>query len=377
MSVRVAGPDDAFALLRLYQLSRESSASDPLLMDLKALERDLARNDRLWVLAEDAALSATLEPALRLGKVQRLFTVGPREGRHAARVRALKFLVEKAAREGALDAIYTTTRHFTLEEQAATLECGFHVLGVFPNAIAADPNRLNGLTAWFADGVLMERREGGFALHPAVAPFYELARRQCGLPSLSAASPEEPPYAGRPVPALELIEAPRFAARRFAKLQERKSLSVNFYPFHEPNALLTSPDQSVEVFATLAPERRLANLIGERLTLAVDPVELYRRVCGMLRERGIQYLEIINDAADAVGIECILRAGFAPCGYFPCLRRNGDTRRDYVVFARSFEFYDYEPLPVDPRYEEWLFAFCAARDTIPKVPLSGSRERAG
>ncbi|MBI4422991.1 MAG: hypothetical protein HY554_04660 [Elusimicrobia bacterium] len=362
MRRRLATPADAAALRRLA----------PDLGEAGALEEELARPDRLWALAEEggearAFAALHLEPDLRLGKVQRLGAEGAADspGRRSAAAALLSFVLDAVREAGRLDVVYSTTRNLTLEEQAATLDCGFHLLGVFPNAVSADRHRLNGLSAWYPPGLLEGRRHGAFALHPAVAPIFELARAQCGLPALPPAQAPELPYAGAPVPELELIEAPRFAAERFARLRERKSLSVNFYPFQEPNALITSPDQSVEVFATVSRERRFASLIGERLTVAVDPVALYRRVTDMLHERGLEYLEIINDAADALGIECLVRAGFSPCGYFPCLKQAGDARRDYVIFARSFEPFRYEPLAVDPRYRELFLAYRRAGDAQP------------
>lgn len=369
-SFRVARPDDAFALMRLNQLCE--GARDPLLLDARALQSDLGRADRLWVLAEEsgepAAFAAlSLELPLRLGRIDLMGSRGETSSRRRRLDELMRFVMSELARRAELDVVYSTTRSLTLEQQASTLECGFKVLGVFPNAASADSsNRINGLTVWHAPGVLEEKRHSGFALHPAAAPFYELARRQCGLAPLRAA--ERPALAGgaAPLPELELIEAPRFVAERFRRLRERRSLSVNFYPFQEPNALITSPDQSVEIFAMLLPEKRYANLLGERLAAAVDPVELYRRAVAMLYDRPIHYIEIINDAADAAGMECIVRAGFSPCGYFPALKLAGGIRRDYVVFAKAFEFFEYVPPPVESGYTAFLLEFCKARSTLPK-----------
>jgi len=39
-------------------------------------------------------------------------------------------------------------------------------------------------------------------------------------------------------------------------------------------------------------------------------------------------------------LELLIRAAFLPCAYFPCLKRHGDTRRDFVIMGRSFESLD-------------------------------------
>jgi hypothetical protein len=65
---------------------------------------------------------------------------------------------------------------------------------------------------------------------------------------------------------------------------------------------------------------------------------MYKQVLTLLREQGVSYVEIINDAADLYGTECILKAGFTPCAYVPAFKRQGQKRRDYVVFGKSFEY---------------------------------------
>ena len=57
----------------------------------------------------------------------------------------------------------------------------------------------------------------------------------------------------------------------------------------------------------------------------------------MLNERAISYVEMINDAGDVMGTDCVIRAGYLPCAYIPCFKKQGDQRRDYVVLCRSFD----------------------------------------
>jgi len=156
-------------------------------------------------------------------------------------------------------------------------------------------------------------------------------------------------------------QAKRFVAERYRQVRLRKHLSVNFFPFETPNILFTSPDGKVEVFVQHVKETRFACILGEHLTAAVDPVSLYREVAQMLYDSRAIYIEVINDAADVSGTECILRAGFVPCGYMPCLKHTGDTRRDYAVFARSYEYFTYPRLKVNSLYMDYLRAYCKAR----------------
>ena len=128
---------------------------------------------------------------------------------------------------------------------------------------------------------------------------------------------------------------------------------ANFYPFYKPNCLIMDPNQDIEIFVKLNPERKFAAIIGEHLNITVRPVELYLAVQQLLKQESISYIEIINDAADTFGIECILKAGFTPCAYFPAFKKQGDSRRDYVIFGKSFEYLCRPDLNEHPAYKDF------------------------
>jgi hypothetical protein len=359
-------PEDAFELMRLYQGSSPRIKSDALFLDLARLRGEIAANGRYWAAASSkgrivALVALQHDVDNRLGRVRRMYAAGSEVERREGLSVALAFLMERLTADGATDMVYSTTRTLTLEQQDLALEQGFKVLGVFPNAVYADPRRLNGLCAWFAPEVLTKRRHAGFSLHPIVEPFFEIVRKQCDLPRLGVAKVPAPPADLEPAPALEMIEASRFVAERYRQVKARKNLSVNFFPFDTPNILFTSPDGKVEVFVRLVKETRFACILAEHITGAVDPVRLYREVAAALYASRVIYIEVINDAADASSTECILRAGFVPCGYLPCLKPSGEKRRDYVVFARSYEYFTYPRLKVNSLYLDYLREYCKAR----------------
>ena len=333
---------DVFPLMKLYQIASTNVFADPLLLDYRAMQKDLESPKSVWIVADDrgsllAAMSIQLDRENRLAKINRLLLDPAWEGSSQVLHQALPLLVNYLGEKG-IEVLYTTTRTLSLAQQQLTLKMGFEMLGIFPNAQGADPLKLNGLTAYFFGDVLRARRRADHGLHPKIAPLYELVRESCGLEALPATSaPDLSGATYEALPRLETIFAPDFVAHRFEKLKERKSLSTTFYPFQEPNALLSDPGQRVEIFVKLVPERRFAAILGERLDLAVNPTELYHEVALMLNARGISFIEVLSDAADVVGLECMTQAGFVPCVYFPAFKHQGDFRRDYIVLARAFE----------------------------------------
>ncbi len=391
LGFRRAMPRDAFGLMQLYQLAnpKASEKSDEMMLYQDRLSVEIAGDQNIWLIGERGSeivlyLGMQVDRINRLAKITRVAfhpDISTAEDLfEEAMPQLLTYLAEKG-----VEVVYTTTRTITLAQQEITLRLGFKMLGVFPNAFGGDPLKINGLSAYFFDGVLKNRKKARFSLHPNVAPYYEKVRQACGLEELPVAKPKVlEKFVGHPLPELEIIHAPKFVTSRFEKLRGRQALSVHFYPFHEPNVLITDPDQKIEIFVKMVPEQRFAAILGERLDIYLNPVELYQKIAVLLNQHGITYLEVINDAGDLDGTQAIIDAGFLPCAYFPCFKKLGEGRWDYTVFSCSFE----KPLPlsvsqtapIHPAYldflreyrrqeaEKYLAAFSPTPALEPMVP---------
>lgn len=341
---RKADERDVFPLMRLFQLAQSADYKDSIFLDHHKLRSAILAPDSSWIVGERdnqllACFSILLDAENRLAKINRLYIDPTWESWEQLLKDALpllmKYLTDKKRQ---VEVIYTTARTFTLPQQEMTLSMGFKILGILPISGGVDISQVNGLTAYFCEGVLQNRRHSDFSLHPIITPFYELVRQECGLDPLSvAARPEMAILEFEKLPELELIYAPHYVGEKFRKLRERKSLSIHFYPFTRPNALITDANQKIEIYVKIMDESRMATIIGERLDMSINPTELYSKVSHMLNARNVNYIEVINDASDVWGIEAITAAGYLPCAYFPCLKDQGESRRDYVVLARSFE----------------------------------------
>jgi hypothetical protein len=341
---RQAGPQDADAAARLEPGLVSGTREDPFFQTAGALRVALAFGELICFIAEQAGRPAALLFLLRdkvqgLCKIHHLYVAPGAAGGENVSKELILFSLDRLKRsDPPPDVVYTTTRTFSLKQQEATLDIGFKMLGIFPNAPGGDGTGVSALTAYYFENVLDKKRYKPFPLHPALAPFYEIAAAEFGFEKMAAAPvPQSGGGGNKPQPpVLEPIRAARFVTGRFDLLRNKSGLAAGFYPFQKPNLLITNPEQTVEIFCRVVDRIGFAAIIGERIAGAADPARLYAEVAAILGSLGVSYVEIINDAADIWGVECLLKAGFFPCAYFPCLKKHGNLRRDYAVFSKSF-----------------------------------------
>ncbi len=355
MRFRKALLADAFSIMQLYQYSQFERLADPMFLDYKRLEQAMLNPNSNWIVGEingtvRTLISMNLDLEQRICKIARMM-VDPRipESKSILRETLNYVLHILENNEQPIDIVYTTTLSLTLEEQEMTHEEGFKILGIFPNLSGEDQTKLNGLTAYFYSDVLEKKRQSTFFLHPTIEPFFQISRKQCGLNDLPISQdkvltgtvPRFCEYTQKENSndlKFEVIRAPQYVKEKFKKIKQRCIQYVDFYPFHYPNCLITDAHEEVQIFVRIFESMRFAAIISEHLERQVNPVEMYKKVQDVLRSQNVYYIEILNDAADVYGIDCILSSGFTPCAYFPAFRRQGETRRDVVVFGKSFEY---------------------------------------
>lgn len=359
---RVAQISDAFDLMKVWHLDQSTQRDEAIFTSLPDLEKSISDDQSLWLLMEnngniDGFVWALIDKEQKIAKVKRACV---KQDIFGGRDHGIFWLVQELVavlknHTPNIEILYTTMRPLAYQTDLIQ-DLGFRVLGIFPNGKEIDSSVVNSLATYFFDGVLEKSRASDISLHPLLLPLYEIASHECQLPKVSV-------FAGElsttkefdSLPKLDVLNADRFVSHRFEKLRSRQTLSSQFYPFHLPNALITDLNQSIEVFVKIFEGSGMATIVGERLELGVNPVELYKSVAQLLRQKGILYIEMINDAADALGTEALVQAGYLPCAYFPALKKQNNVRRDYVVFARSFENFFYPDLQkIAPVYRQYL-----------------------
>lgn len=367
MVYRRAGADDVFRIMELYQRAQPHVVSDFIYLEYNRLATLLNDPDNFWMLAEKgekliASISLKLDPEQRIGKVYRMLISGQSTDTAEVLRRTLVFTIRWLKEKFPdLDLLYTTTLSLKEEQQEIARNVGFKTLGIFPNALGEDRSHLNSLTGFFYPGTLQAKRAGEISLHPELQKLFHITAKECELSplpiaSLQPAGKSTTSFSILEVQELELITAVGFVRNRFLKLKESRTIDT-FYPFQIPNIILCDENEDVQIFVRLDPANRFASIIGEHVKKSLDPVRLYSMVREKLKSVGASYTEVINDAGDSEGNSVFLKAGFTPCAYFPCLKRHGETRRDYVVFGHSSE-YVYRPhLNTLPIYSEYYSAY--------------------
>lgn len=334
--ILIAHIENIEEMFNFYQ-KYPTSFTDPTLSSEIALKESLENSNTLWIIEKNqndicTMLSIIHDPRERLSKINRFYQKEQLENHQL-----ISFILEQTSKSFPLtDIIYITTPFISPCILNELSDLGFKALGMYPHPMGELQVSLF-LSAFFYPQTLKEKRFDNFSIHPQIENIYQIANQECGLSPINIQK-EMPPYdtgQNKSIPELELIDAPLFVAFQHRKLSLRRFLTVNFYPYQAPNALICDPELKFMFFLKIIPNLNYATIIGEFINQNVSITELYNKLFAVLNRKGIYHLESINDAGDFLGTDCILKAGFRPCAYFPCMKYHSGRRRDYVIYAKS------------------------------------------
>lgn len=366
-TIRLALPSDALEISILYQKVYKGQYTLPLMRDVNLLKAFLSAPSTVWVVAEKnrelvCSVIYEIDPQNRLAKT---FggAVAPEHRGAALLEKAMTFGFEALTRSNqtAVEVIYATTRTATKAPQIVTEKLGYRKLGIFPNVHRTDNYETHCLVAYF-DGSALKKRFTNFLIHPAVAELFEIVQKECSLPHQEIATPEHLRSPTAPLEPFELIpleilDAPKYTIHKFRDLRETGQLPFSFYPFHEPNVMLTSPDDQIQVYLHLEPADQYCTIVGIRKPPALSANQLLRNVSKLLRDRGVRYIETIVRADKLATLDHTLSAGFIPSAYFPAFQVQDDRRYDYIVLSRTFEILDFSGIELAGLNKKYLLMY--------------------
>ena len=354
-----ATQDDVLRIRWLYHRVYGGSYPFSLVYDPRECSKAIESDRYLWFLAREGeqvvgSVIFTVDHGIFLGKVFGGVVAEEFRG-HNLMERMLAFGLDIIVRRLALArSVYSTTRTVNLAPQRLVEKAGFLKLGVFPNAHKVQRSETHTLAVYYGEGVLEGKRKTP-RLPLILKSFFSIVRRETGLPDAEYLDLSIPADDRSPETAFEVIQAPQFILRRFQEVKAKGGLLLDFFPFHEPNLLLLSPDGKTEIYVYRSTKDGHCVLNGARS--ANLPVRsLLDHGANFLEGMGVRYLEALIDACDAETLAHALGARFLPSAYYPAMRWDAKGRdcRDYVVVSRSLAVLDFKGIKLQPAYADYL-----------------------
>lgn len=345
-TVLLAREEDIFQISQLYFDVYQGTYPDPLMKDPNLIREFIKSESGFWFITKInneivASVLASYDPdnfiAKAFGAVVRHEVRG-----QGVMEELLSFGIHYLRdHTPGVDVIYSTTRTVNEAAQTLTEKLGFKKIGIFPNAHRTNDYETHCLAAIIYPSALNKRHDT-YKLHHELESLYNIVQNEVGLNPLPAIVPEKPSKDLVPAGDLEVIKSPKFVEYRYNHLKSEKKLEFEFFPFHKPNLVIISPDQSIELFCHLSSVDGYCVIIGGKMPGNQDFTQLFLSSNKLLRDAGARYIEVIVRADRPKILESILKAKFIPCGFFPAFQLINDKRYDFVVLSRSFEIFDFQ-----------------------------------
>lgn len=347
MKVQLATEEDISQISQLYFDVYEGSYPDPLMKDFNLIRKFITSDSGFWFITKNEkniVIASVLAAYDSENLVAKAFGAVVRNEYRAQGIMedllgyGINWLRENTA---GVDVIYSTTRTVNEAAQTLTEKLGFKKLGIFPNAHRTNDYETHCLAAIVYPSAL-EKRNSNYQIHHEMESLYKIVAGEVGLEPKDALVPEQPSKVLVSPGELEVVNSPKFVSYRYKNLKAEKKLEFEFFPFHQPNLMIITPDQSIELFCHLSPVDGYCVIVGGKMPGNLNFSELFLSANKLLRNAGARYIEVIARADRPKILESILRAKFIPCGFFPAFQMVNGKRHDFVVFSRSFEIFDFQ-----------------------------------
>jgi RimJ/RimL family protein N-acetyltransferase len=360
MIIKKATLEDIHEISRLYFDVYGGTYPDTNLTDIQHISDFLNTKDVHWfvALSENKVIASVIYKFDKQNSLAKAFgaVVDKKYRGHAITQKLMTFGIDYLKQNTiGIEIVYVTTRTVNASAQTLTENLGYKKLGIFPNVRRTSGHETHCLAALFS-AKAFENRFTDYKLHPEVKPIYDLVREELKLKDLKIATLKESTVKKETedLPLLEFIKANEFVNYRFEKLKEQNKLQMEFFPFHKPNILITSPDQTIELFINQEEDGYCA-ILGAHVDRKVNDEELLKEVSQMLKNHGARYVEIIvrSDRLDVIG--SVLKAKFIPCAFVPAFQEAKDeTRYDFTVFSRCYEIFDFQNMELKGVNQKFL-----------------------
>ncbi|MBA2406132.1 MAG: GNAT family N-acetyltransferase [Bdellovibrionales bacterium] len=372
MEQRLATDGDIFGISQLYFDVYEGTYPDPLMKDFALIKKFIASKEGFWFIAKEngsiiGSVLAAYDQENLIAKAFGAVVLNDYRG-HGIMEELLAFSIEYLKKNTAgVDVIYSTTRTVNEAAQTLTEKLGFKKIGIFPNAHRTNDYETHCLAAIITPSA-MEKRRKNYKLHHQIESLYKVVDSEVGLGPMETIVPEKPTKELQSPGELEVLQSPKFVAYRYESLKKHNKLEFEFFPFHKPNLMIISPDQSIELFCHLSPVDGYCVIIGGKMPGYLNFTELFLTSNRLLRDAGARYIEVIIRADRPKIIESVIKSKFIPCGFFPAFQMVNNQRHDFLVLSRSFEVFDFQNVKLKGLNQVYLEEYFKAWKTMALNP---------
>ncbi|MEA3306845.1 MAG: hypothetical protein U9Q34_03570 [Elusimicrobiota bacterium] len=358
ITIRLAKVSDMRRIQMMYAEVYGVNYSIPLIIDRDLMRDAIENNEFYWLVAESksriiASLVYVVDAKRRLSKA--FGAVVSREYReHDLAQTMMKLTLDDITKNRNLvDLVYATTRTTNLAPQKLTESLGFLKLGVFPNTHKVYENETHCLTAYYTEEVWGKRKKTPIIIEQ-ILPFYRLVQKQIELeePKIKDVKKDFSLVEEKKNLDFEIIMAPNFIKDRFSRTKGSNFFRRIFMPFHEPNLLFITPDQSTEVYLSYSEKDKYSVILGGSTKERADVI--LESVSRVLNNMNMAYVEVVLDAYEPELHYRAMLARFIPSGYFPAAKKVGSSRHDCIIFSRTFEALDFSNVKVTSLYKIFL-----------------------
>lgn len=373
MEQRLATESDIFQISQLYFDVYQGTYPDPLMKDFSLIKKFIISQEGFWFIAKDeqgTIIGSVLACYDQENLIAKAFGAVVRNEYRGQGImeELLAFSIDYLKKKTiGVDVIYSTTRTVNEAAQTLTEKLGFKKIGIFPNAHRTNEYETHCLAAIITPAALEKRRKD-YKLHHQLKSLYSVVDSEIGLGPMETVVPEKPSKELQSPGEIEILQSPKFVAYRYASLKKNKTLEFEFFPFHQPNLMIISPDQSIELFCHLSPVDGYCVIIGGKMPGNLNFTELFLTSNRLLRDAGARYIEVIIRADRPKIIESIMKAKFIPCGFFPAFQKVNDQRHDFLVLSRSFEVFDFQNVKLKGLNQVYLEEYFKAWKTMALNP---------
>lgn len=356
--MRRATVADIQDLLTLYFTIYGNSYPLALGTDRVVMQKIIQQKDSLWLVIEDtekntlcACAVFEVDTFFRIARAEGFVTHPYYQGKGLASImlnHATDYLMKD---HKIVNSIYATTRTLSVGPQMVFIRNKFKPLGISPNAHRLTNYETLTLMAKHHPDALKKRsrvEEVPEALGPILRASDRYIKSSYPMPRLLKMVKPKP--SGEYLE-FEIIHAPTFVKRKFLKTFT-DPFDV-FYPFHEPNLLLTSKNGEVDIYGYFSKADGYCALIT-----ATEPFYCMagrlRPLFQQLSDFGVSYVEILMAMDSILSLETLLDVNFLPSAIYPAMFEHKGELKDLVLMTRSMEPLNFRGMQIEKSFKPYI-----------------------